>query len=645
MPGADKIIKYDPPGAIGLIDVSPIIMLRFNEIDNTELPVDDAGSLLDLDTQVAGVVTGVTLATPIVVPGSVGRARHFVASTTGYSTRDKVPGSTLLTRDMSVQVIMSWDAATQPMSNAGNIISRGFGGAGAEGLAFALQIELVSAATFTGTLQWVWQNTAGTTKIQTGAQFTMTPGQFSMLTATRRWISPTSVALNYYIGDQLIGTVASIDGVIGGGTTGATQVGSRSISAANTRFLAGDIDEIMVVDRELCLEEIEATWLRITQYQPRATAMFIEHHDDGFPMPDNPASDAQLDNRMAGQALGLAAAAAENLRANFLPQRAYGTTLEQWEETVRVTSAPTTDIAVRRSRVLARLSQRLGSSLDGFRGALAELIGAATPAQLEFLAFTNTITDDFATLNLSRWDVTPVGAFAAVSGAARVAPGAGTFSTPASWKTCAAAVGGDGVGAHIIAKMVFTTPATVAEAGVHFGDVALGNYLLLGLRDTAGVFTVCTESYVLGVSQGLVTQATLGGNPAAIWFHLWQTDTPGSWLAAWSLTSATAGYTTSSVITHPTLQNRAGFYLRAGTAGAPVVDFDDLILRAPGGTRPFNAYVLLDRTLGFSPDINGARSVVAAIKHAFVNGTFITTRTMLCDDIDGGCDWGPMGGI
>lgn len=652
MAGGDKIITYDPPGAIGLVDRAPVILLRFDESDPAIPPKDLAGGLDDLGVLVSKAVTGVALAVPTIVSGAVGRARQFDPhiALSGFSARDVVPGSTLLTRDMTIQTILSWNAAHQDLG-VGNVISRGLGTASpAEFVAWGLKISLISSATSTGVLAWYWQTTAGVFKTQTGAQFVCLPGKTTMLTATRRWISPTSVLLRYYIGDQLIGEVASVDGSIGGGTTGGTQIGTEIDGSSNdSNFLSANIDELMVLDRELCAEEIEATWLRITKYQPLGVALFTDMHDDGFPLPDDPASDARLDMRMTGVALGLAAAATENLRANFLPARAYGTTLDQWEELVAPSPSPTTGIEARRARVQARMSQRLGSSLDGFRGALTELLGGALPSQLEFLAFTNEITDDFATLNLSRWDVTPVGAYTAVSSKAHVAPGAGTFlmnGTVRDWKTCAAAAGGDGRSSHLIAKLVFTTPQSVGEAGVHFGDWALGNYLLLGLRDNAGSFQIVTESFISNVSQGLVVQATPGTNPAAIWFHLYQTDVNGTWLAAWSTTSATAGYTTSSAITHPTLQNRAGFYLRStGAIGAAVADFDDLVLRCPFGTRPFNAYVLLDRALGFSPDIPGARSIVDAIKHGFVDGTFITSRNTLYDDPDGGYDDGPMGGI
>jgi hypothetical protein len=646
-PGADRIISYDPPGAIGLVDSSPVALLRFNEATTSDRPADAVGALEDLDVKVSAAVTGVTLAMPAVVPGSTGNARQFDPhiANSGLSTRDRVSGTTLLTRDMSIQVILRWNASHQDLG-VGNIITRGLGNVLAEFIAYGLQIDLVSSATSTGLLRWLWQDVAGTLKLQTGAQFTTTPGTFTMLTATRRWVSPTSVVLRYYIGDILLGEVTSADGSIGGGTLGATQIGTRIVAGADSNFLAADVDELMIIGRELTLEEVEATWLRITKFQPLGQQTFVEHHDQGFPLPLDPSSEVQRENRLIGQTIGFSAAAAENMRANMLPQRSYGQVLADWETVTRPTAQPGDSIDTRRARVLARMRQRRGVSIGGLQDSLESLIGGGDPSQLEFLAFTNTITDDFTTINLSRWDVTPVGSFTASSGTARVAPGAVSTTFPTLWKTCAAAVGGDGKSSHIIAKLVFTTPQSVVEVGVFFGDAGLGNYLLLGLRDNAGSFQIITESYVGTVSQTLATQATLGGNPAAIWLHLWQSEVGGAWLAAWSVTSATTGYTTSTPITHPTIQNRAGIYMRSVGAApaAAVANFDDVIIRSPFGTRPFNAYVLLDSALGFDPDVDGSTSVIRSIKHAYTNACFIESRNLLCDT-PFGCDCGPMGGI
>lgn len=653
-PGVDKIISFDPPGAIGLVDRDAIVHLRLDETTTDEFPRDAAGNLLDLNPLDGDADAAPFLVMPVVVDASLGRGRLFDPNTnwTGIGARDRVSGSTLLTRDMSIQVVLSWNATDQQIfGDSGSIISRGVQRTPptvAEYLAYGLQIDVIDAPLSRGTLRWLWQDVAGALKLQAGADFVNPSGTFTLLTATRRWVSPTEVLLRYYIGDLMIGEVASADGSIGGGTTGTTQVGTRGVGGSNFRFFAGIIDEIMVLDRELTREEIEATWLRITQYQPLGYQLMRETHDPGFPLPADPGSDVQMDLRMIGNALGYAAAQAENVRANILPQRAYGSVLEDWETTVRVTPEPLQDVDTRRARELAKIRQRRGSTLPGFGDALEGLLGGGALTDLQFLAFSNEIDTDFTTIDPLRWDETPLTAFSVVSGAASCQPGAGTFTMDGAtrnWVTMRQTVGGDGRQAHQLCKLVFTTPQSVGESGIYFENATTNTYLLLGLRDDAGSFKIQTESFIAGVSQGLVTQATLGANPAAVWLHLYQTTTDGTWTAAWSVTSATAGFTLSSPITHPTVAHWGGLYLRSvGASGAPRADFDDHRLYEPFSGRANNAYILLDRALGFSPDIDGANSVVSAVKHAFAHGAFITNPVLLADDPDGGAGVAPTGG-
>lgn len=638
--GADKRISYDPPGAIGLPALDAVVLLRFDEADSAIHPKDDAGSLTDLEAPPG-------LALPAVGSGVLGGARVLGPGFAMWCT-DLVSGNTLLTRDMTIQVVLSADIAAQAaLAKPGTIVARGLTTSLAEYVAYGLELVVVDAPSFTWQIRWFWQDVGGTLKTQTGAQFVLSSG-FTMLTATRRWVSPTEVMVRYYVGDVLLGEVTSADGSIGGGTTGTFQVGQRFIADFDN-FLVGAIDELLILDHEISREEIEATWLRITSYQPLGEQLFRQLHDEGFPQSTDPGSDVQRENRMVGQALGYAAAQVEIMRANFLPGRSSGSVLDQWVEATRAAPQPPQDVDTRRARAVARFRQRRGVSIGGLQDVLQGLLGGGTIDDLEFLAFDNTVNEDFTTMSTLRWDMTPTGSFAAVSGKGHVAPGAGTYlmnGTTRSWRTAAQAVGGNGKQAHVLSKLVFTTPQSVGEAGIYFGEVAAGNFLLLGLRDNAGSFQVVTESFIANVSQGLVVQATPGANPAAIWLHLYQTAVDGVWKAAWSTTSGLTGFTTSSNITHPTVAYFGGLYLRStGAIGAAVADFDDCIVRAPFGTRPFNAYVLLDRALGFTPDLLGGNAAVGAIRHAFTHGAFIDSRSVLCDDATSGCDLGPMGGM
>jgi hypothetical protein len=652
--GADKLIDYrvrgKAPGGLGLVDRSAKLLIRFDETSTATRPQDETGACEDFDV----LETPVATAMPISAVSALGRGRTFNAATMGLGARDKDPGATLLTRDVTIQVVLSWDAASQSAAGIpGTIISRGVGGSSAEYVSYGLRIDVVDAPTFVGLIRWYWQDVAGAEKLQDGAEVCIPPGQYTMLTATRRWVSPTQVELVYYVGDRLLAAVTSADGSIGGGTTGLVQIGCRTVAGVNGAFYAGTLDELMVLDHEICLEEIEATWLRMVKYQPYATQLFRDQFDEGFPLAGEPDSDQALDIRMTGHALGLAASNVENLRANFLPQRAYGSTLEQWEEATAVTPKPgaTGSIEERRGRVLARLRQKQGVSIPGLKEALRDVIDG-DPDDLEFISYSNMIRDGFDTaIEPQLWDQTPTGSAAWSSGRARFAPGAGTFtfSGRSGWKTIARSVSQPSVQgtvslAQTIAKLLMTTPQNNFEAGVWVGDKGLHNYLLLGLRDVAGVFKFVTEAFLLGISQGVTIQATPGANPAASWLHLHE-DSEASWVASWSTTSETAGYASSAPIAFPTLVHWAGCYIRStGAVGAgPVADFDDFQLFTPNGTRPFNAYVFRDPGLGGTPDVEGANSVIRSIKHGFTHAAFVTSRAVLSADLTTPCDRGPMG--
>lgn len=639
-------MEIDPPGTIGLVDDDPVVLLRLDEEEDAIRPKDAAGSLKDLD-----VTTGLVM--PAVDDGVLGRARRFSSSTgTGLVAQDIESGASLLTRDMTIQVVLSWNATAQTTyGSPGVIVQRGLGFASgaSETRCYSLVIDPTDQAAGCGLLQWQWQDVAGVDHAQAGAVIRF-PSGFTMLTATRRWVSPTKVIIRYYAADQFIGEDESADGSIGGATTGTMQIGCSASGGGFGRFFVGAIDELLIVDREMTLEEIQATWLRITKYQPLGEQLFLEMHDRGFPISPNPTSDHRLDIRMVGHSLGFAAAQVENMRSNFLPGRAYGQVLDDWRQLVSVTPQPADGIDQQRSRTVAKMRQRRGVSTPGLQDALADLLGGGSVDDLEFLAFDNTVRDDFSELSLMRWDVTPGGSWDGSFGTARASPGAGTYlftGATKNWWTARQSIGGAGKQAHNLCKVAMTTPQANLECGIFFSEVVAGDYLLLGLLDDAGTFKIVSEKFSANVSGGVTTHATLGGNPANLWLHLYQTAVDGTWKAAWSTTSATSGFTTSSDITHPTTAYWSGIYVRStgAIAGASQVDLEDSVIRSPFGTRPMNAYVLLDESLGFSPDIDGANSVIRAIRHAYTHAAFIVSKNLLCDNQDSGCDSGCMGGI
>lgn len=653
--GADMGFSFDPPGAIGLVAPDARVLFRFHQPDATGFeilrPRDERGAVGDLTNEESE--DGV----PAVVPAACGNGRLFDPSVgSALWSTDVVAGGSLVTRGLTIMAIVSWDIAAQNAAgHAGTLVSRGTGEPAvvAERAAYGLVLGVVSAPARTGSIALQWQDSAGALHTQTATNFTVPTG-FMLLTATRRWVSPTSVVCHYYIGDTMLAEIWSSDGDIAGAASGTFIVGCDRLGGAGElrNGMAGTLDELAVFDREMCIEEIADTWQRITVWQPLGVQLYREMHDPGFPLSDDPASDIQLETRQIGMAFGFAASIIENIRRNILPQRAYGQVLELWEEVLRPTRLPTpvpdSGIDARRARVLARMRQRGGCSIPALKRLLEVLLGGADPDFLQFLSFTNTVQDNFGTLNLLRWDVTPVGSTTSVFGKALMRAGTGTFTVPNTWITMRRSAGGDCKQANHIVKVIPDTTTTVlnTEAGNFFSNAAAGNYLLLGVRDTGGTWAIFTESFVGGVSAGAVNRATLGAAPTQLWLWLAQSAVDGIWTAQWSTTSGTEGFTAPVTITHPTTAHWSGNYIRSigAIAGGTKYNFDVDVLRTPFGFAPLNAYVYLDPAFGFTADLPGVRQCIAAVKHAFIHGTFITSPVLVCDDRDNGCDQAPLGG-
>src|SRR5690348_5269965 len=214
-----------------------LVLLRFNEPADQVLPSDAIGALADLS-----VDTGIAL--PPVVTAFTGFGRSF---SNGYAldALDVTPGASLATRDCSIQVLISWDLNAQFAYNRnGTIVVRGKNGSAAEYACYGLELRVVNATLQIGEVRWIWQDTSGNLKTQLGGQFILPPpGGYMMLTATRRWVSSSSVAIAYYAGDQLIGEFISADGDIGGGTTGTFCVGARYSGGVPSNFLCGVVDQ------------------------------------------------------------------------------------------------------------------------------------------------------------------------------------------------------------------------------------------------------------------------------------------------------------------------------------------------------------------------------------------------------------------
>ena len=642
-----------------------LALLRFRESDATVLPSDEVGALSDL-----GVDTG--LALPPVVPAFTGFGRQF---SNGFAVdgQDIVPGATLATRDVTVRALVAWDLAGQAAyGQPGTIVARGKGGAPAELVSYGLELRVVDAAAAVGELRLWWQDTAGNVKTQLGAQFVAPPpGAFVMLTAVRHWVSSSQVEVRYYVGDQLIGDLVSADGDIGGGTTGTFCVGTRYSAGTPGRFLVGVLDELQVLNYEVTGEETAATWDRMARLQPRGYRAIRDLLPPGAPISNDPGSRIQKLLRIAGHAIGYAAAQAENARRNLLPDRAYGPTLQEWEQSVGEAPAAADSVKKRRKRLVSHLSQRAGCSIPGVHATVDDLL-AISSSQLQILAFDNTQREDWsAGLRPERWRADPPAQWSIAGGALRVqaASGAdlrfGTDSIGASrrnWYTCLLSVDatpGWLPGAPSCNAFLKVTPTTFpagAEVGLVFWDWARMNAFLLGVRNSSGTIQVTSERFLRGVSQGVAVHATT--SRTTHWLQLTQNtstlihDTTGESLqphtVKWSTASATTGFSSASGIPFSYCINWIGMYARSTVASlgtALDASFDDVAIRSSRGTRPFWWFLYRDPSLPGSPDLLGAQRAADRLKQAHTKVYVTTSKSVLCDTAGAGCDTTPMGGF
>lgn len=632
--------------------MDPLVFLRLDETTTGQRPIDDGGALGDLDV---GGTFGIGASNmPPVVDGVTGRARSFggAAGQHGIAARDIVAGTTLLNRNLSIQSILTWDAALASAVNPASIIARGIGTAAAEYHPFALEIRLVSAALKIGELRWLWQDTAGVLKTQIGGHFQGSDG-WMMLTATRRWVSSTEVVLRYYLADELLAEVPSVDGVIGGGTTGLTQLGMRFVGAGPTRWYGGKIDQLRILDRELAPEEIAMTWERMTKIQPRAYQLLRDLHPPGMPISSSPSASVQRETRIWGDALGYAAAQAENVRRNFKPSRAYGPILEEWETVTKQPARIGDDLDKRRKRVTGFIRRRAGVSPPGVREAVRELADT-DPSNLSVVAFDQTTYDAFATLNEYRWTYEPAAKWTIVANALRVL-GVDAGQDWLTWYTAQQSVGGSGRDGHIFAKLTPTTITNNSEVGLMFLDRSRGHAFLFGYqRDNGGVLRLVTETMLYGVLQGsTIRNSPAGLNP--VWMHLHaQNDFTGltssqtRFDARWSFAAANGPFTEAlGIVAGFRGFDWAGMYSRRLTAAAPSVDvaIDDCYVRQPYGLRAYNFYVYRNPALAGRPDIEGARHVIRELKQMHTEADFVLDLDAKYDDANTTFDWNPMGGV
>ncbi len=639
-------------------DVDQIVSLvRFSE--PAGMPNgDDRGALLDL-FPVAGALA------PAREAGVCSVAAVFNPSVpNGIKAKDAVAGGTVLPRDMSVMAIMRWDISAQnSYGAAGSVVARGLGTGGVESMPFAIELHVIDAANRIGEVRFLWHTIAGVLKTESGGLF-IVPAEYFMMTATRRWISPTEVVLRYYINSSLLTEVSTPDGDIAASVDGTTTIGTRYTGAAFGRFLAGAIDELAILNYEVCREEIEATWLRVSVYQPDGYRQLRDLMPPGIPISDDPASRVQSDLTSMGIALGFADGQIENVRQNLMPDRAYGEVLRRWE---RITEQPRKQgdsLDKRRGRVVGHLRSRAGVSVDGIDIALADVLDCA-PGDLEVIAFDNTITDAFATLAEERWKITN-GGVDVTGGKLRIQGANGTSypwdgtsvrgglfallpaEAPRGFNSSAF------MGGEIFGSLNPTTLPANSDAGFVLWSDTSKSMLFFGLRNVAGSYKVGYQRYSGGIATDGSWIVIATTSLAKHYLRIRSTSpqpVEGAGVQSFQLSYSTTDFAEASFATTTVAWLRsyqwAGFYHRSTAAlgSASDVRLADFAFRNTQGTRPFYFYVYRDPALGGSPDIAGANRILERMRHGYTFGRVITSKSLLAGDPASVVDGGPMGAL
>lgn len=628
----------------------PRTMVLLHLVEPTGVrPRDAQGQLADLE-----VPSGLT--EPASADAWTGPGRDFVAgSTTGLRAADAADGDTLSIRDVSIQALVSIrdSAASWPRS----LYVRGEDGSAAEYYSVGLEVAklAVPAVPTHYELRLAWMTPAGALKTQLGGTFQAAgDDDVLLLTATRRWVSSTEVVCRYYVGDQLLAEVTSTDGSIAGDTTATSTVGCRKRSGAYGQYWDGVLDELLVTDYEMSPEEVRATWQRLTVHQPAGVALVTGLAPPGLEWGTDRGNATGRLMRVRGEGLGFALAIAEDLRANFLPDRAYQGDIDRWERLIGVAAGPADSLDLRRQRVVAFLSRSNGYAIPQLQAVLADPLDLAS-SDVEILTFTNRIDDDLTTLAEERWhvDATAGGAWApdttdielTVDAADTIRWGEGgvyepcrimtSMSSPAAFIAQAQLVGTSGI-------------CDTATLGLYLHNARSLDTLWFGVRNNGGTMELGYRSFkdgVMGAFQVMLTPA-----PAApIWLRARQTavSLPGQYKLAYSTTSAVAGFTEATVGSLLEAPEWAGIGAHAPGAIAGITEHvGEFTLITPNGTRPFCWYAYRDPLLAGAPDMIGANHLLRRLKPAHTHAAAITSKSLLCDDLDdGGCDRGPMGGI
>jgi hypothetical protein len=615
--------------------LAEVILFRFAERSDELLPSDARGNVADLVT-----ITGA--AVPEVVLGLTGFARDFATVADTAMQADDVDDAALLRRDVSVQAILELDLDAQATEGTDGVI------VGTRS-AWHLRWRVVDLASRRVAFRLGWLTSAAEATVAEGSFYAPVTGAV-ILTATRRWLSPTNVRVRYYVNETVLSEATSTDGAIDGDAAELVVVGARDDGAAGHELFAKvTLDQVRVTSHELTAEEVRAIYRRMTVHAQMAAQAIRASLPPGKAYSTDEDSIIQRELMVEGDALAIAFALLEELREDAYPERAWSL-LEDWERITRLPPKLLDTTETRRARVLGFLQKVQGYNLPAIADALAGVFDLAV-GDVELLEYTNVHEDDFATAVAAWWRSR------SDEGSIAIAAGAVVLSLDAA-ADCQWYVGEptvlemsidgdvlDGVDHSLGADVTVKVTATSLDDDCYGGIVAMagnGDMLWLGYYQEASTAKVGWRLFSGGVL-GAVTELEAAAPAVPQWLRL-RYDGGTDW-TLWYNGTGPDDLSNEEAITgiaEPLWVGLAAFCDAAATPGAATFTFDDWRAFFPNGLRVFNWYAYRDPALAGSPDMPGARAIVAKLKPAETEASAVATEAIECDDAAGLCDDGPL---
>lgn len=622
------------------------ILLPFSEAHDDVWPTDRAGNVKDMTGDAS---TSPALVRPVVTEGLLGYARQF-GDDIGLVAAEEVAGSTLLTRDLTIEAIVNYDIASA--TGAGCIIQRGKGGSAAERVVWGLRLDKYSSTE--ADLVLYWREVGSTTDVDVaGVRFTVPTG-WLYLWVIRRWRSATEVECIFGINDNEVSRVTETAGDIGDGTGGSVLVGCRynTTGPVYEDFFEGKIDQIRVSNEARSVEELRHQHRRIFSLQSQGYEIIKSCLPAGRVYSDDPSSGIQLELQVEGDALSEAMAMIEELRDGYSPATAW-TLLTRWESIFQLPPRYDDTIETRRDRVLGFARKVHGSTLDAIKLELEKSL-ALDSADIEIVEHVNEYTDGFATLSASAWGIDAGdGAIAIDTGELKFTM---SITDDGRWitsKTQRAYQSLDGsvdesdpyVGFDATVKLSSYTLVNDVMAGILVYDSMSRDVMLLGYYRTGGVTDFGYRVYADGAWGAFVSlDATPPSTPQ--WIRL-RYDGAGVYTAFYNGTGPDDVSNETAIATGVQSPNFCGLGVVEFTgscAGAVDVRFDDWRLYQPMGLAVFNWYAYRDPALSGTADLRGAHATVEKVKPAHTFGAAVQSKVAVFDNATSLFDRTPLGG-